>query len=718
MEAIDLDLERALAENAKALDAARKVNWREGIPRRGRVAASFRTIAKTAHATGFYRKYVSDFGPNVAEAVSRAKNVVAITQQVAHVGAALEANGSCRVHWIVPEKMIDVAFYAHMHASWRKRVTLHLRSVFDPLPDELAGVPIDFLVLDSNHASRQFHAALLSCPAASEALAKRPGAAYVYGRVPLPGAGNLLTAAWETWFATASKTSGSLHVKPATARPHEFNWSVSISNPAATSTTRKTLGSLFSRTMVDPGPVWPAKMGAELARRVCDALRNETIAMKSLAKGRAKLPKCRWDTDYTAYRNRSRPWTPAIHCSKAAALNDVSEFVKGADYVLDGRDSGPSTHAGQLKLLVSEAEFLLTLRRSGSLKRDAVVVVYVGASPGTHLKYLVGEFEEVSKWILYDSAASDARSLPRVDFRRRYFRDDELPALRRELEGCFVVYVSDIRTTIDEAEIREDMVAQARWGVCLGADAMLLKFRLPYVDEDGNHESLAESKSEFHAPGVPKPRLTSDSEAGAPSWSARRSVFPLGSPGLDAENDACPPVQCFDLCRSGRGLLYLDGSVVTQVFAPSTSTETRLVVFKSGSGSYNLTRWNPRSYESCMNSFNEGLRRTPDASMWFPGLGVPAAVGTDDTYDCCRARSSLAEIGVDLGKEFGETLLKKAAAIAKPPRMTRDEREMHSLWERSQRVTVSDHERVMAMRALAASSRRKTPVAGKARTAV
>ena len=55
MEAIDLEqaigLEQALAENAKALDAARKVNWREGIPRRARVAASFRTIDKTAHAT-------------------------------------------------------------------------------------------------------------------------------------------------------------------------------------------------------------------------------------------------------------------------------------------------------------------------------------------------------------------------------------------------------------------------------------------------------------------------------------------------------------------------------------------------------------------------------------------------------------------------------------------------------------------------------------------
>jgi hypothetical protein len=118
-----------------------------------------------------------------------------------------------------------------------------------------------------------------------------------------------------------------------------------------------------------------------------------------------------------------------------------------------------------------------------------------------------------------------------------------------------------------------------------------------------------------------------------------------------------------------------------------------------------------------MNSFNEGLRRTPDASMWFPGLGVPAAIGVDDTYDCCRARASLAQIGVDLGKEFGETLLKKASTIAKPPKMTRDEKEMHSLWERSQRVTVADHERVMELRARAASSpsasSRRKQIAGK-----
>jgi hypothetical protein len=452
-------------------------------------------------------------------------------------------------------------------------------------------------------------------------------------------------------------------------------------------------------------------MSAELMAYVSDVIETETAAMRELVKNRARLPKCRWDYDYTAYRNRSRLWTPEIHCSKALMINDVTEFVKVFEYTLDGRDSGPSTHAGQLKLLVSETEFLLMLKQtglllSGSKSRKPAVVVYVGASPGTHLKYIVREFKEVSKWILYDSAASDARSLPGVDFRRRYFTDGEVPSLKKELKGSLVVYISDIRTTTDEKDIKENMLSQARWGINLGADAMLLKFRLPYVDQEGNSEGMADSKSDFHVSGVPKPKLTSKSAAGLPAWSARRSVFPLGSPGLDAENDDCPGIDCFDKCRSGKGLLYLDGAVVTQVFAPPTSTESRLVVFKSEKGSYNLTRWDPRLYEACMNSFNEDLRRIPDSSMWFPSLGVPSAVGIDDTYDCSRARYCLGEIGVDLGAEFGDTLLRKARVLAKPPNMTREEKEMHALWEKSQRVTVSDHERVMKLRAGSVSKSR------------
>lgn len=707
------NMNEVLVDNAKVLEVSRKVNWRDVLPLRKRASASFRTAAQVASLTGLYNKYVLDFGPNISKTVSNAVTVVAITQQIAHVGAILEINAVCKVHWIIPEKMIDVAYYTYMPPASRKRISIHIRSIFDPLPQALRGVSIDFLIVDSNHANRQFHAALMSCPSASEAMARRPKAVYVYGRIPLPDEGNVLSAVWNTYMGAIGDGSEKVFVKPATARPYEFNWSVSFEKPSLTSTASKALSSMFTRTMIDffPGP--PAKIGVRLARYISAAIATETKVMKQLVKGRSKMPRCRWDIDYTAYRNRDRPWTPAIHCSKAAMINDITEFVKGFDYVLDGRDSGPSTHAGQLKLLVSEAEFLFYLRTTGFIATTSspgqapkpVVVVYVGASPGTHLKYLVGEFGEVSKWILYDSAASDARSLPRVDFRRRYFDDDEVPVVKKDVKGCVVVYISDIRTTTDEKDVRENMIAQARWGVNIGADAMLLKFRLPYVDADGNNETLAESKSDFYVTGVPRPRLTTNSASGFPTWAARRSVFPLGSEGLDVENNDCPSIQCFDECRSKVGVLYLDGSVVTQVFAPPTSTESRLVVFKSVTGAYNLTRWDPRKYESCMNGYNEDLRRVPDASIWFPELGVPTTIGMDDTYECCRARSSLAKIGVDLGREFGEALIRKVrSSIAKPPKMNREEREMHGMWEESQRTTVSDHERVMALRASAASS--------------
>jgi len=83
-------------------------------------------------------------------------------------------------------------------------------------------------------------------------------------------------------------------------------------------------------------------------------------------------------------------------------------------------------------------------------------------------------------------------------------------------------------------------------------------------------------------------------------------------------------------------VFYLRGDVQTQFFAPSTSTETRLLVLPSAKGMFYMDAWDVRSYEWCMNDYNNELRLRQDAYNIATAPPVPRRVGIDDGYECMR----------------------------------------------------------------------------------
>eukprot|EP00035_Acanthoeca_spectabilis_P030057 m.7645 g.7645 ORF g.7645 m.7645 type:complete len:678 (-) comp3980_c0_seq1:143-2176(-) len=146
-------------------------------------------------------------------------------------------------------------------------------------------------------------------------------------------------------------------------------------------------------------------------------------------------------------------------------------------------------HWGQRKLFMSELEFLTDYAEPGA------TVVYAGAAPGTHTRYLIELFPEMS-FVLVDPAPFSPKLSEgeRCLLRQELFTDD----VAREFAGRGnVLFMCDIRScdwslmddTKVEDKVLEDMQAQMRWHDIIQPRKSMLKFRLPWTP--GQTEYLA-----------------------------------------------------------------------------------------------------------------------------------------------------------------------------------------------------------------------------------
>jgi hypothetical protein len=139
-------------------------------------------------------------------------------------------------------------------------------------------------------------------------------------------------------------------------------------------------------------------------------------------------------------------------------------------------DVKPSVHWGQLKLFLSELQFL---SEHGHFSNT---IVYAGAAPGTHIKYL-SEMFPTHKFILWDPRAFDVKG-PMIETHEEYFTDE----VAKQYAGQDVLFVSDIRTGSSqdapdafEGRVGIDMEWQMNWHKIMKPAMGMYKFRLPYA---------------------------------------------------------------------------------------------------------------------------------------------------------------------------------------------------------------------------------------------
>jgi len=251
------------------------------------------------------------------------------------------------------------------------------------------------------------------------------------------------------------------------------------------------------------------------------------------------------------------------------------QYAKRAD------EDRSSLHWGQLKLMESELYALTHLTEAAKPGAAEVMVIYAGAAPGTHLPELIRMFPGVMMEA-YDpgdfapcTVEFADSSAGRLSLHQRFFDETVVAEIRARVK-LPVMFVSDIRTADPRCQELSEVEATVQ------------------EDQQRQMEWCLALKPDV---AVLKFRLP---------WSEGRTR-------------------------------YLKGKVLVQLFAPCTSTETRLIV-RAADGAYDaggLKDYEHTWYEDRLMYHNCVTR----AGLFDHGvIGVP---GLDACYDCAALAQSV-----------------------------------------------------------------------------
>jgi len=275
------------------------------------------------------------------------------------------------------------------------------------------------------------------------------------------------------------------------------------------------------------------------------------------------------------------PFPESRHLEDMNFLNDTISFrsLESVDTVYSL--GWLNHHAGQRKLFFGLLECVLKMLTEYSCQDDDILLVYAGAS-GKASALLTELFPRI-KILLFDPDENTMNLIPICfleSLRHKVFTDtlnQDSPHTQinwsdrhinmyiftqkagwfsddcaRMIKQCVfplsqrrhLLFVSDIRASVEEQRIIHDMQSQARWAILLGADMYMLKFRLPY------NESLYGSYADL-------------------------------SYLKDAICDT-HVVAHSDYDNTPYKILYIDGNLHVQSHAPQMSAELRLMGKPSG----------------------------------------------------------------------------------------------------------------------------------------
>jgi hypothetical protein len=212
-------------------------------------------------------------------------------------------------------------------------------------------------------------------------------------------------------------------------------------------------------------------------------------------------------------------------------------------------------HFGAIKLFYSEVEFLLKCSKYVNL--DECLVLYIGAQPGYRLKHLfIKEYFPNIKMLLYDPLKFDIEEDEQIIIKSGkdgWFDDNKIEEVLKIANGRKIIYMSDIRISDDdfykrELYIYEDLLKQQRWAINMGADFILLKFRLFFYQKDISEIDFI-NNDYVYTDNLIKDKI----------------IFKKDD---NLHN------------KNSYNMLYLSGKIYTQILQGARSTETRLFVKK------------------------------------------------------------------------------------------------------------------------------------------
>ena len=254
-------------------------------------------------------------------------------------------------------------------------------------------------------------------------------------------------------------------------------------------------------------------------------------------------------------------------------------------------------HWGQAKLFFSELEFLLLCNKHVNI--DECLVLYIGAADGYRVKHLfIKTFFPNINMLLYDPQPFHIENSSNIIVKTGkagFFVDDTVEEVLQIANGRKILYITDIRIGDDDVFVREKIIYenimdQQRWGIMMGADFMLLKFRMFFYQKDYKEIDFIDN-TYINDPKI-KDKINYNKN--------------------DSKHD-----------DKTIWMLHLKGTIYSQILAANASTETRLYVkkikyyknadeySKDDQNKYEMKYYNNLTYENVLNYYNIKIRTNP-----------------------------------------------------------------------------------------------------------
>jgi len=165
---------------------------------------------------------------------------------------------------------------------------------------------------------------------------------------------------------------------------------------------------------------------------------------------------------------------------RAKEVHRLLDLTKTKKYERRQYQFKPNLHWGQLKLLLTEIEFL-TIVLSEYKGELPIYFVYAGAAPGDHIWYLQLLFPTIY-FELYDPNDFSIKDNDKLKTHVQFFTNKDAEYWRSR-NDIFLVFCSDIRTEPASSEnIINNMAMQLKWWQIMNPELSMFKFRLPWEE--------------------------------------------------------------------------------------------------------------------------------------------------------------------------------------------------------------------------------------------
>lgn len=164
--------------------------------------------------------------------------------------------------------------------------------------------------------------------------------------------------------------------------------------------------------------------------------------------------------------------------------NNISTFKE--EYLLL---NDTTLYFGQLKLLISEIQFLAYINSLNYNFSSKSLIIYIGSAPGNHISCLIKLFPKEIKYFFIDIRRHHS-SLINLEIKNEYdiniitkwVDDDFIKEFKNKYIDFDIIFICDIRDAENIKNINNDMKLQLNWYNILNPIYSLLKFRFNFVE--------------------------------------------------------------------------------------------------------------------------------------------------------------------------------------------------------------------------------------------